>query len=97
MRQFYTITEGDVGKRHLRAFGSTVPLDEVMGYVMPHDVLKRIYKAGGIFQVESNAQRDKRVSDEVTARGGMETWTTAESRAGCRDIVRASKEAEAAQ
>ena len=92
MRQFYTITEEDVGKRHLHAFGSTVPLDEVMGYVMPHDILKRIYKVGDIFQVESDAQRDKRVSDEVTARGGMETWTAAESRAVCRDIVRASKE-----
>lgn len=41
---FYTITDADVGKRHIRAWGRTWPLSGVMGYVQAGDVGKRIYR-----------------------------------------------------
>lgn len=64
---FYTITEGDVGKRVLHTEIGPIALVDVMGYVLPNDVGKRLYRrltdAGDhyFWQVENNQQRDTRL------------------------------------
>ena len=62
MRKHYTITEGDIGKTYIRAFGQVWLLDGVMGHVLTLDVGKRIYEVDGILQVENDEQHAERLT-----------------------------------
>ncbi len=70
MKQFYTITENDVGKARLKAFGLSWSVAEFIGHIMSQDVGKRVYRVrtanneGSILQVENNEQRAVRMASE---------------------------------
>lgn len=96
-REHYTITEENVGEHFLHILGRCWDLEPVMGYIQPHDVGKHIVKIGDILQVESDAQRDKRLSDQALAKGGMETWGEAEAGAVVRQLVRDTGNVETAR
>jgi len=59
---YQEITSADVGKKRVRAFGSLWPVEDFIGYIGPRDVGKRMYKVGGIIQVENDSQRSRRVA-----------------------------------
>jgi len=69
--RIYTITEHDPGKTiikmglcpHCEQELPPIDLGPVLGYVQPCDVGKRVYLVDGIIQVESNEQRDRRLSN----------------------------------
>lgn len=63
MRQYRTITTGDVGKPSLQAFGRSWLVSGFIGQVLPQDVGKQVYLVGGILQVENNEQRARRKED----------------------------------
>ena len=59
-RPHYTITEADVERWRIRAFGKVWYVVYFMGRILPSDVGKRVYQRGDILQVENDAQRDAR-------------------------------------
>lgn len=69
MKLLYTITEEDVGRRSIVKTCPTcgivrsVQTIPIMGTIMKQDIGKRIYEtAGGVLQVESQEQLEKRLS-----------------------------------
>lgn len=73
-REHYTISQEDVGKPWIMAFGKTWQVLDFMGRILPGDVGKRIYRvpcndptANSILQVENDASRDARVKAQVLA------------------------------
>lgn len=61
-RPFYTLTENDVGRAAVRAFGKVWMASTFIGRVLPGDVGKRVYQVGDIVQVENDQQRDARLA-----------------------------------
>lgn len=61
MRDFYTITEADVGRPLLKAFGRVWPVSGFIGQILEQDIGKRVYNFGDFLQVENNEQRDGRL------------------------------------
>lgn len=65
--RYYTLTQEDVGKPTLRAFGQSWPVVDFIGRVLPRDVGKRVVKVrddadvADFLQVESAKQRDERL------------------------------------
>lgn len=59
---FYELQGRDVGKAHLRCFGHVWSVSHFLGQVLPGDVGKRVFKRGGILQVENDAQRAARLA-----------------------------------
>ncbi len=64
--RFYVIRPGDVEHTLIRAFGKVWRVDSFLGRVLPQDVGKRVYLVGGILQVESREQFEKRQSAQVS-------------------------------
>ena len=68
MRAFYTITDADVGKPLLRAFGKAWPVVDFMGRIMRQDIGKRVYLVrcddgvSHILQVENQEQLEARLA-----------------------------------
>ncbi len=64
----HTITEADIGARNIKVpckdcgHGEQIGVTVLMGRIFPHDVGKRIYKVGKIFQVENQEQLEKRLA-----------------------------------
>lgn len=66
MGEFYTLTEQDVGRLDIGAFGEAWPVCDFIGRVLPSDVGKRVYRRGHpadghYLTVESTEQRDRRI------------------------------------
>ncbi len=61
MRDYYTISRYDVGKRFLRIGDRTISLGGTLGRVQSQDVGKRIYDPDKIPQVENQEQLTKRL------------------------------------
>ena len=57
---FYEILPEDVENPFLKTHLGVIVIADVLGRILPSDIGKRFYKVDGIFQVESNDQRDKR-------------------------------------
>lgn len=60
MKPYYELTEGDVGKPWVKAFGRIWWCPAFIGKVLPLDVGKRVYEVDGVLQVENDEQRAKR-------------------------------------
>lgn len=69
-RIFYTIRREDIGKRFIRTPEILIQLADVIGYVQPADVGKRLIrvqnnaKDSWFWVCEGDAQRDKRLAAE---------------------------------
>lgn len=67
-RVFYTITDDNIGKRIIGTEIGVIYLGDVIGYVQPDDVGKRLYRVPNeaqdhwLWQCESNSQRDARLA-----------------------------------
>ena len=61
MSNYYTLTEDDVNRWLLRAFGRQWPVSWFMGRITDRDVGKRVYLRGGILQVENDEQLARRL------------------------------------
>ena len=64
---FYTITEADIGHRVIQTEIGPISLGDVIGYVLPADVGKRLYRTpirggGWIWQCENSEQFAARVA-----------------------------------
>jgi hypothetical protein len=58
----HEITPADIGKVVIEIeSGKRINVTDFMGRILPIDIGKRIYRVGRIYQVENNAQRDKRI------------------------------------
>jgi hypothetical protein len=57
----YTLTDADVHRWKIRAFGKDWRVSSFIGRVLESDVGKRVYVRGGVLQVESDEQRAARV------------------------------------
>lgn len=62
MLRYETLARADVGRPTINAFGKVWPVSGFIGRILPTDVGKRIYLFGGVLQVESNEQQDKRLA-----------------------------------
>lgn len=79
---FYTITAEDIGKRFIHTEAGTVSLADVIGYVLPADVGKRLVRTRGndgvtwFWQCETAGQRDlRRVAEpEAEFPGRQGSW-----------------------
>ena len=60
--EFYEIRSGDVGKRHIYAFGRQHSVMGIMGEILPRDTGKRVYLRDGVLQVENDEQYTARLS-----------------------------------
>jgi rRNA maturation protein Nop10 len=60
-RQFYELTERDVGRPAINAFGYWWPVTGFMGRILRKDIGKRVYLVGDILQVENDEQRARRL------------------------------------
>ena len=58
----YTITEADVGRFAIHAFGQVQVVADFLGRVLPIDVGKLVYRRGDVLQVENDAQRSARLA-----------------------------------
>ena len=64
----YEISNEDVGKTHIHAFGKSWPVVDFIGQILVGDVGKRVFKvptndgASLILHVESDRQRDRRTN-----------------------------------
>ena len=65
--RYYTITSEDVGQPFLRAFGSVWPVSAFLGRIKIIDIGKRVYRRGGILQVENDQQRVDRLAQPCQA------------------------------
>jgi hypothetical protein len=87
--RYYELTEADVGRAMIHAFGKTWAVRDFMGTITHGDVGKRMYRVlchGGdvIVQVENNKQRDARLDAERLARFGELT--------GDRSLIEAAQQ-----
>lgn len=60
MNKYYEITNADIGKPSIKAFGSSWMVANVWGRTLPQDVGKRVYLRGDIIQIENDEQRKRR-------------------------------------
>lgn len=59
---YYTLTDADVGKAFIGAFGQKWPVADFIGRVQPRDVGKRVFKhAAGHLTVENDEQCNQRL------------------------------------
>ena len=63
-RGYYEIAATDVGKPTIEAFGRIWRVADFIGRIQKQDIGKRIYRLGGIVQVENEAQRAARLRME---------------------------------
>ena len=74
----YEITEKDIGKKHIKYVScpccmktNVISITDLMGHIVSYDVGKRIYKVGGVYQVENKEQLDKRLNASKREHLGM--------------------------
>ena len=65
----YEIKKDDIGKRRIvlkcnccNKIKNDIDIYNFMGYILPCDIGKRIYKNGNIYQVENQEQLNKRIN-----------------------------------
>jgi hypothetical protein len=58
---FYELQPSDVGRARLECFGQTWSVTDLLGWVLPLDVGKRVYCRNGVLQVENEEQRRFRI------------------------------------
>ena len=66
MRRYsHEIQPEDVGKDVLQLDGHPVRVCDFIGQILPRDVGKRIYRVGGIYQVENDEQNWERRGEVI--------------------------------